>query len=309
MYSSVQGVDLRLLRIFATIAQCQGFSAAQAQLNMNQSAISTSMANLEARLGYRLCDRGKRGFHLTEEGKKILRATQELFESMEGFVSRVRSLSGRLFGEISIGLLDSTLTLGDSHMAQSLARFYQRDQDVRVHLSIKSPTELEQDVLDGTLDAAITYIGHRLSVLEYIDLFDEEMSAYCGVNHPLYRQGVSDTQQLLNFQWVRRGYMVPNYLAPIDPPMLTAVAHQMEGVALLVLAGTHIGYLPRHYAQQWEDKGQMRVLSPEDLSYKATHSLIINRTRVHDEALEAFIDDVLAEHHIERKRISKRLSH
>lgn len=58
MYNSVQGIDLRLLHIYVTIARCEGFSAAQAHLNMSQSAISSSMAALETRLGYRLCERG-----------------------------------------------------------------------------------------------------------------------------------------------------------------------------------------------------------------------------------------------------------
>lgn len=98
MYTSVQGIDLRLLHIFVTIAQCKGFSAAQAHLNMSQSAISASMASLETRLGYRLCERGRRGFHLTEEGKLILESAQDLFSSLEHLVSRVRGLSGRLFG-------------------------------------------------------------------------------------------------------------------------------------------------------------------------------------------------------------------
>ena len=57
-------VDLKLLRVFATIVKCGGFSAAQAALNAGQSTISEQMSHLETRLGVKLCQRGRSGFRL-----------------------------------------------------------------------------------------------------------------------------------------------------------------------------------------------------------------------------------------------------
>lgn len=308
MYSSVQGIDLRLLHIFVTIARCEGFSSAQVHLNMNQSAISSSMAMLEARLGYRLCERGRRGFHLTEEGKRILKSAQELFSSLDNFVTQVRGLSGRLFGELSIGLLDSTLTLEDACICQAISRFYRRNQDVCIQLYIKSPTELEQAILDGQIHAAIAYTGHRVTNLQYVELFSEKVSIYCGKSHPLFTQQDISIENITRTKWVRRGYLMPSHLVPLIPDIdnMTAIAHQMEGVALMILAGTHLGYLPEHYAKTWVDKGDMRILNPQTLSYQAQHCLIFHRTRPHNEALEAFISDVISEHHLNKKCISQK---
>jgi hypothetical protein len=63
---SIRDVDIRLLRIFFTIAKSGGFSRAQAKLNLSQSAISTHMAQLETRLGTRLCQRGHGAFEITD---------------------------------------------------------------------------------------------------------------------------------------------------------------------------------------------------------------------------------------------------
>ena len=35
----------------------------------------------------------------------------------------------------------------------------------------------------------------------------------------------------------------------------------MEAQAILILSGRVIGYLPEHFARQWEDNGQMRRLN------------------------------------------------
>ena len=48
MLGLVQDADIRLLRVFHTIAECGGFSRAQAKLNLSQSAISTHMTQLQA---------------------------------------------------------------------------------------------------------------------------------------------------------------------------------------------------------------------------------------------------------------------
>ena len=70
-------LDLRLIRIFLGVVDAGGVSAAQPTLNMSQSTISTHLSTLEARLGFRLCDRG-RGFRLTPKGKEICRFSRHL---------------------------------------------------------------------------------------------------------------------------------------------------------------------------------------------------------------------------------------
>ena len=54
---SLGDVDLRLLRVFMTIVQCNGFSAAHASLGMTQATISTHMRHLEERLRVLMCER------------------------------------------------------------------------------------------------------------------------------------------------------------------------------------------------------------------------------------------------------------
>ncbi len=78
-------VDLRLLRVFDVVVRCGGLSAAQAELNVGQSTISMQLAQLEVRLGARLCERGRGGFRLTEEGRAIHEASQRLLSAVDGF--------------------------------------------------------------------------------------------------------------------------------------------------------------------------------------------------------------------------------
>ncbi|MEM7227127.1 MAG: LysR family transcriptional regulator, partial [Pseudomonadota bacterium] len=57
-------VELRLLRVFDSVVRNGGFAAAERELGVSRPAISRHMAELEARLGFRLCERGRGGFSL-----------------------------------------------------------------------------------------------------------------------------------------------------------------------------------------------------------------------------------------------------
>ena len=106
MLSQLRDLDLQLLRLFVTVVESGGFSAAQGELGIGQSTISTQMAKLETRLGFRLCERGKAGFRLTPKGEQVLAATRKLFGAIETFKGEAQGMADKLLGELRIGLAE-----------------------------------------------------------------------------------------------------------------------------------------------------------------------------------------------------------
>ncbi len=70
----VTDVDLRLLRIFQTVVDCGGLSAAEIDLGIGRSTISTHIAELEGRLGWPLVPAGPRGVRTYEPRQDHLRS-------------------------------------------------------------------------------------------------------------------------------------------------------------------------------------------------------------------------------------------
>lgn len=298
MLRNVSDMDLRLLRIFATVVKCGGFTAAQAELNMSQSNISTHISGLEKRLGYRLCERGKGGFRLTEKGQRILKASAAMFDAVDAFRDEAQELSGRLVGDLYLGLADNIATLPAARIDAAIARFYQREHDMHLHIFVNSPTELELAVIDGQLDLAISYFSRPLPTLTYQPLYTEEIGMFCGRKHPLFEVDAPTLEQLQASDWIRHGFLPAGQVLPVTPERASATAHHMEAVAHGVLAGTHLGYLPAHYARPWLDSGQMRAVHPVTLRYEVQHSMITHVGHPQSEAVRAFIDDLLAEHNL-----------
>ena len=96
MLHGISNPDIHLLRVFVAVVECGGFSAAQISLNVAQSTISTQMSSLETRLGLRLCNRGRAGFSLTDDGRAVYDAAISLFHSIDQFTGRVNERRGGL---------------------------------------------------------------------------------------------------------------------------------------------------------------------------------------------------------------------
>ena len=107
------------------------------------------------------------------------------------------------------------------------------------------------------------------SPLKLRRVFSEEQALYCGVSHPLF--DLPDrrlSRELIERQrYAGRSYM-SGWKAPFGMDLKPrALASHMESIALLILSGEYIGYLPGHYAAQWIDGGAMRALRPRNTSY------------------------------------------
>src|SRR6185312_2919641 len=103
----VNDVDLRLLRIFQTVVNCGGFSAAEIDLGIGRSTISTDIGALEARLGTRLCQRVRGGVALTARGKKSYEASLVPMKCLDDFRKEVNGATDTVTGEINIGVVDN----------------------------------------------------------------------------------------------------------------------------------------------------------------------------------------------------------
>jgi DNA-binding transcriptional LysR family regulator len=68
----------------------------------------------------------------------------------------------------------------------------------------------------------------------------------------------------------------------------------MEAVAVLVLSGKFVGYLPTHYAAQWVQQQLMRPLRPDVLSHHADFSLVTRKDREPTLAVQMFVEALRA---------------
>lgn len=290
--NQVSDFDLRLLRIFRTVAECGSFSAAEGALGITRSAISLHMSDLEKRLGMRLCQRGRAGFALTDEGREVLRASETMLVAIEGFRSEVNQMHQQLRGDLNVGIVNNLVTQPQMRITHALKAVRAQGAGVRVNLSMSTPGEIERGLLDGHLHVGALPLITPLSGLEYSQLYEERSQLYCSHEHPLFAKAAHVSNEDLRVV----DAVVPSYRMTAEAIGLhqllnvAASATDREGIAFLILTGSYIGFLPDHYAATWVEKGLMAALNPTRLFFDTRLAIATRKGRRQNLILERFIE-------------------
>lgn len=293
----VSDVDIRLLRIFKAVVECGGLAAAEIQLGIGRSTISTHLSDLETRLGTRLCDRGRGGFNLTQDGMKVFKALIGLMSSLDEFQHEMASLHGNVSGELNVGLVDNLVWDRDLNLQNAFERFSELAEDVNLTLQVLSPDELEKRLVEGTVHVGIMPIMHHVTALQYDPIFRETSYLYCGARHPLFNTPDEriDDVALASCSYVRKAYTVASTFREKNDSLRHHVsAYHVEAIAILVLSGAHIGFLPERYAEHWVQRGELRPIRPADWQAEFEFGAVTRRNRSPAAAETEFVRCLLA---------------
>lgn len=295
-------MDIRLLRVFKSVAECGGMAAAELELNIGTSTVSRHIKDLETRLGLTLCRRGRGGFALTLEGAQIYTETLRLLAGVDAFRSRVDEIHQRMGGELHIAVFDKTASNPQSHIGAAISLFSELAPDVSLHLHVAPLNTIERGVLDGQFQVGVIP-GHRSAdPLAYDELFTETMFLYCGAQHVLFSATPTapepvDWDGLCAYDFAGLGYHSPN-MELSQQVRLTrkATGYDQESIATLILSGRYLGFLPDHYAQAFVQSGQMRALQPAVFRYRCSFFSIMRRSPQPSRVTRAFQACLLQAH-------------
>ncbi len=143
-------MDASDLRIFEAVARLGGINRAAIDLHTVQSNVTTRLRLLEAELGARLFDRGRRGVALTAAGQRLLPYAYKIRDEMEN-ARRAVADDGAPRGPMTIGSLETTAAV---RLSPVLADYVTSCPEVDVTLRAGTTSELIQSVLQRGLEGA-----------------------------------------------------------------------------------------------------------------------------------------------------------
>lgn len=287
----VGDIDLRLLKVFKSVADCGGMAAAELELNIGTSTVSRHVKDLEARLGLVLCRRGRAGFALTADGQRVYDETLRLLASIDAFRGSIDDIHNRMGGQLDIAVFDKTATNPEAHIGEAIAQFSEIAPEVSLAVHVGSINAVEQGVLDGRFQVGIVPAHRNSKSLVYADLFSETMLLYCGVGHPLFASSHAKLTwaKLREHHFAGLGYHSPNMeLSHRAKLSRKATGFDQEAIATLVLSGRFLGFLPDHYAQVFEQRGLMRAVLPARFNYACRFVSLLRRSPKPSRAVLAF---------------------
>jgi len=91
-----------------------------------------------------------------------------------------------------------------------------------------------------------------------------------------------------------RGYWREGQLRQLGFERVEAIVYHIEPQLSLIISGGYLGFLPDHYAEAWEARGQIRRLPASVASYTCRFEVMTRRGSRQTELSKTFIADLRA---------------
>ncbi|MEQ8251895.1 LysR family transcriptional regulator [Oceanibaculum nanhaiense] len=288
--------DIRALHVFQAIVEHGGFAGAEISLGLTQSALSLHLKKLEERLGFTLCQRGRRGFQLTDRGAVVYRQARLILAELDSFEESLSELRRRVTGKLRIGLVDNTVSNYDFPISEAISAFLKKMPEAEIEVVVDIPEHLETEVANNNLHLALGPIIYHREGLQYRQFYVEKHSLYCGRRHPLFLHPDDEPKLsvLRQHPLVVRSYGGDEELGIIKNALVGSRVSSMEAAAHLILSGSFIGFLPDHYARRWLQVGEMRNLSGSDLALHTGFFIITRTSRQKQPLRDKFMQELVA---------------
>jgi DNA-binding transcriptional LysR family regulator len=261
-------LDWDKLRIFHSVAEAGSFTRAGDALNLSQSAISRQISSLERELAVPLFYRHARGLVLSEHGKHLFRATNEMRMRLDKTRAQLVETS-----ELPAGLLkvNATVGLGSMWLARRVGEFLDQYPHVRIELIL---TNEELDVGMREADIAI-----RLRRPEQQDLIQRRLFTlhYCAFASRDYVKRFGEPQtvkDLENHRILCLGGHQPGFILAMHnlanlardgdtPHQNVFVVNDSFALRRAIESGAGIGMAPAYAEESYENF--VRVLKDVEL--------------------------------------------
>jgi DNA-binding transcriptional LysR family regulator len=178
-------IELRHLKYVVAASKCGSFRRAALSLEVEQSAISRRIRDLEDDLGVSLFNRHSGGVSLTHAGEKFVRHALRALNEVSYAAADLGPIGRGENGAVRIGIFSS---LASGFLAQMLRTFSDLYCDVRIDIIEGAPSDHIAAVRLHKLDVAFVTGAPKLSDCDAAEFWTERVFVVLPENHGLVRR-------------------------------------------------------------------------------------------------------------------------
>ena len=264
-------LSLGRLQVLVEVVNRGSFSAAAEALAYTQSAISQSIARLEAETGATLVVRDRRGARPTAAGATLVSHAEAIFAQVDAAEADLAAVLGVRSGRLRVASFPSA---GATLMPLAVARFRQEHPDVSLTLAEGEPEDIGPRLRAGEFDLALLFqfpgVRERPGAgLRNVTLLEDPMEIALPADHPLVETPALTLADLRNDQWVQTSaastcarHVVRSCLAAGFEPYVAFESDDYDTVQGLVAAGVGVALIPRLALTRVHSGIVVRALAP-----------------------------------------------
>lgn len=293
--------DFNRLRVFFHVMRAGSVSAAAGELHVTQSAVSQSLAKLEAELGVQLFVRRHRRLSPTPAGTRLFAVVEPFVGALEGGVVEIHRAQHELAGVLRLG---APTELGTHRLPPLLAAFRREHPGVGFELVLGHPSQVLPRLEEGHLDLAFVDVfegpgaSMRRAGLEVVEVMEEQLllvGSRCYEAEHLRGSRALRTLGAASFVAYHpaapaiRGWFRHN-LGRVPPRLDVALAvESVQAVITAVREGMGLGVVPSHTVAAELSGGSLVAITTRRRAMVSRVSLVRMLDKVPSRAEKALV--------------------
>ncbi|MWB93949.1 LysR family transcriptional regulator [Flavobacterium sp. GA093] len=193
-------MDFRL-KVFQTVALRLNFTKAASELYITQPAVSKHIQELEEAYKTKLFERNGSKIALTPAGEILLKYTKNIFEIYREIDFEMSSFSNERQGLLRLG---ASTTISQYIISPVLARFHQKQQDIKVNLLNGNTEQIENALINKEIEIGIVEGQSKNQSIKYIPFLKDELVLVCNSKNPLVQQNEISLNDLKAMKFITR---------------------------------------------------------------------------------------------------------
>ncbi len=290
-------LNLYKLEIFAIVVQTGSFSAAADRLLLTQPAISQHIQDLEASLGARLFERGRRGVSLTPAGETLHTYTRQILRLLAEAENAVTDVQQLASGQVKVA---ATPGVSVYRLPDCTQNFRQQYPNLSVTVETGTTPQIIAGLRRGQLDIGLIEgeleEGDDKAGIGVLELEINEQFVIVGPQHPWWarasvrleelagqrmvmRQRNSQTRVWLEGELQRAGVQV----------QVAAEFDNVESIKRTAARGGEIAILPEYVVRTELEMGVLRAVPVEGKPLQRTLKLVWNQNAFFSPVTRTFL--------------------
>ena len=284
------------LKVFITVANTKNFSKAAKVLNLTQPAISCQIQTLEQYYQTMLFDRVNRHVKLTESGELLLEYALSMNDLQAELERKMQQLTGQVKGNLTIG---ASRTVGEYIMPYIVSAFKKEYPDVDIALEIYNTRQVENNIMNNTIDVGLVESDISNKKLFYQDFLDDELVLIVSSNHRWASEETISLLELKDEPFIIREAGSGSRLvfeqalldSDFDIENLNIIMEigNITAIKTIVASGLGVSVVSKWAAEDMVNSGEICILRIKEFTIHRKLSIILNNDFFESEACSKFV--------------------
>jgi len=290
-------MDFRL-KVFYTVALRLNFTKAATELYISQPAVSKHIQELEETYKTKLFERNGSKIALTPAGEILLKHTKNIFEIYREIDFDMSSFINERQGLLRLG---ASTTISQYIISPVLARFHQKQQDIKVNLLNGNTEQIENALINKEIEIGIVEGQSKNQSIKYIPFLKDELVLVCSTKNPLVKQNEISLEDLKVMKFITRErgsgtlevieYALKQVDVKISDLQIEMQLGSTESIKSYLLNSDCFAFMSIHAVDKELKNNELIVLDVENLSIER-YFYIITLLGKSDSLSELFIQNI-----------------